>query len=52
MSKFTLAIHGGAGTIVKSMLTPELETRYKQGLYEALNAGYQLLHKGENALDA
>lgn len=52
MSKFTLAIHGGAGTILKSMLTPELETRYKQGLQEALNAGYQLLQKGGNALDA
>lgn len=52
MSKYTIAIHGGAGTILKSMLTPELETRYMNGLSEALQAALQLLKNNRSALDA
>ncbi|MBK7689649.1 MAG: isoaspartyl peptidase/L-asparaginase [Bacteroidetes bacterium] len=52
MSTFTLAIHGGAGTILKSMLTPELEAKYLQGLQEALDAGYQILEQEGTALNA
>lgn len=52
MSKFTIAVHGGAGTILKSMLTPELEIRYRNGLQEALDAGYDLLSKGGSSVDA
>jgi len=52
MGNITLAIHGGAGTILKSMLTPELETRYNSGLQEALNAGYAILEKNGSSLDA
>lgn len=52
MSTFTLAIHGGAGTILKSMLTPELEAKYLQGLQEALDAGYQVLEQKGTALNA
>ncbi len=52
MSKFTIAIHGGAGTILKSMLTPELEINYNQGLQEALNAGYAILEQQGTSLDA
>ncbi len=52
MSKFTIAIHGGAGTILKSMLTPELEINYNQGLQEALNAGYAMLEQQGTSLDA
>lgn len=52
MSKFTIAVHGGAGTILKSMLTPELEVRYRNGLQEALDAGYDLLSKGGSSVDA
>lgn len=52
MSKFTIAVHGGAGTILKSMLTPELEIRYRNGLQEALDAGYDLLSKGDSSVDA
>ena len=29
MNTFSIAIHGGAGTLVKGLMTPELETRYK-----------------------
>ena len=52
MNPITIAIHGGAGTILKSMLTPELETRYLEGLQNALDAGYQHLHDGGTSLDA
>jgi beta-aspartyl-peptidase (threonine type) len=52
MSTFTLAIHGGAGTILKSMLTPELEARYNQGLQDALDAGYKVLNQQGASLDA
>ncbi len=52
MSKITIAIHGGAGTILKSMLTPELEIRYNQGLQDALDAGYKVLEQNGSAVDA
>lgn len=52
MTKHTLVIHGGAGTILRENMTPEMEKAYLQGLEDALNAGYALLHKGGSALDA
>lgn len=52
MAKYTLVIHGGAGTILRENMTPEMEKAYKLGLEAALNAGYTLLHKGGSALDA
>jgi L-asparaginase / beta-aspartyl-peptidase len=52
MSKFTLVIHGGAGTILKKAMTPDLEANYLKGLQDALNVGYSLLEKGGNAVDA
>ncbi|MEQ1675173.1 MAG: isoaspartyl peptidase/L-asparaginase [Chitinophagaceae bacterium] len=52
MSTFTIAIHGGAGTILKKDMTPEKEIAYKNALEEALAAGYILLEKGHSAVDA
>lgn len=52
MKKFGIAIHGGAGTLVKGMMTPEKEKAYKNALETALNAGYELLEKGGTAMDA
>ncbi len=52
MSKFTMVIHGGAGTILKTDMTPDLEAAYTNGLNEALNAGYSVLEKGGSATDA
>lgn len=52
MSKFTLVIHGGAGTILKADMTPELETAYTEGLHAALNAGYAVLEEGGSAINA
>lgn len=52
MNKIALAIHGGAGTILKSEMTPALETEYRNGLENALQKGYEILQKKGSALDA
>ncbi len=52
MSIISLAIHGGAGTILKEDMTPELEQAYLQGLTDALNAGYAVLEEGGTAANA
>jgi beta-aspartyl-peptidase (threonine type) len=52
MSKIALAIHGGAGTILRSAMTPELEHEYRAGLENALRAGWTILENGGNSLDA
>lgn len=52
MSKITIAIHGGAGTILKKDLTPEKETAYLAALNEALDLGYSVLEKGGSSIDA
>ena len=50
--RYVLAIHGGAGTLTRSDLTPELEDAYRTALREALEAGYQVLDEGGASLDA
>ena len=52
MKTISIAIHGGAGTLVKGMMTPELETQYKTVLKKALDAGYNILEKEKTAIDA
>jgi beta-aspartyl-peptidase (threonine type) len=52
MPNFALAIHGGAGTILKSTMTPEKELAYTQALTDAIHAGESILKKGGAALDA
>ncbi len=52
MSKYAIAIHGGAGTILRSTMTPEKETAYKKALEDAINAGEIILKKGGYAIDA
>lgn len=49
---FSLALHGGAGTIPQGSLTPEKEQAYTDALQAALHAGYAVLKKGGAALDA
>lgn len=50
--RYVLVIHGGAGTILRSQLTPEKERQYKDGLEAALAAGQRILEKQGSALDA
>lgn len=52
MKTFSIAIHGGAGTLVKGMMTPEKEKAYKAALELARDKGYGILAEGGTALDA
>lgn len=52
MGKITIAIHGGAGTILKEDMTADLETAYLNGLQAALDAGYAVLEEGGSAVNA
>ena len=51
-SPIAIAIHGGAGTILKSNMTPELEKAYRENLEQALKAGYQALQQGQSSIQA
>lgn len=52
MSKYAIAIHGGAGTILKSTMTPEKEIAYTEALRDAINAGEKILMEGGTSLVA
>ncbi len=52
MQQYAIAIHGGAGTILQSTMTPEKELAYKNGLQDAIEAGESILKSGGSAFDA
>jgi beta-aspartyl-peptidase (threonine type) len=52
MRKFALAIHGGAGTILRSSMTAEKELNYKKALEDAITSGEAILLKGGRSIDA
>ena len=52
MSKYTIAVHGGAGTISRKSMTSEKEAAYLKALHDAIAAGYSMLEKSGDALDA
>ncbi len=47
-----LAIHGGAGTISRAVLTPDAARDFEDALQSVLSAGYDALRQGASALDA
>ncbi|WP_250514808.1 isoaspartyl peptidase/L-asparaginase [Caballeronia sp. INDeC2] len=47
-----IAIHGGAGTLLRHAMNAETEGRYHAALGEILSAGERILAAGGNALDA
>ena len=49
--EYAIAIHGGAGTILKKNMSPEKEKQYTDAMNEALNIGEEMLKKGEKGLD-
>jgi len=49
---FAIAIHGGAGTIDKKLMTGEKRLKYEGKLQEALDAGYGLLAQGKTSQEA
>jgi len=52
MQRYTLVIHGGAGTIQREKMTKEKEVAYQKALSDAINAGYSILERGGSAIDA
>ncbi len=52
LQPFGFVIHGGAGTIERSRMTPERERAYRDKLTEALLAGFEVLRGGGQCLDA
>ena len=52
IKKYTIAIHGGAGTILRTNMTNELEKKYKTALNESILAGENILLNSGLAIDA
>jgi beta-aspartyl-peptidase (threonine type) len=50
--KWSLAIHGGAGTLDPKAMTPEKRAAYEADLQRALDAGSKILAEGGDAMDA
>lgn len=50
--RWSIAIHGGAGTLRREKMTAEQQAEYKAALQQALNAGAAILKEGGTALDA
>ena len=49
---YVIAIHGGAGTMSRALMTPEQEANYIKALNEALDIGETILKNGGTSLDA
>lgn len=47
-----IAVHGGAGTMPRALMTPDFEKQCKDALKQALSDGYRILSAGGSALDA
>jgi beta-aspartyl-peptidase (threonine type) len=50
--KIAMVIHGGAGTITRSSMSPGMEQAYVDTLTIALRRGYDILARGGSSLDA
>ncbi|MBG0761264.1 isoaspartyl peptidase/L-asparaginase [Vibrio cidicii] len=48
----SIAIHGGAGTILRTQMSTDLKQAILNDLQRAVQAGYALLQEGADALDA
>ncbi|HDU8579667.1 isoaspartyl peptidase/L-asparaginase [Vibrio antiquarius] len=49
---FSIAIHGGAGTILREQMSNELQQSILADLEASVKAGHQILEEGGDALDA
>ena len=52
IKKYAIAIHGGAGTILRANMTNEIEQKYKMALKESILAGENILLNSGLAIDA
>lgn len=50
--KAMLVIHGGAGTITRAGMSPELEQQYRAAMEQSLRTGHAVLARGGSSLDA
>ena len=50
--RWGIVVHGGAGTLQRSALTPEREAAIRAALAQALQAGHAVLARGGTSLDA
>jgi beta-aspartyl-peptidase (threonine type) len=50
--KWAIVLHGGAGVIERSSMTPEAEKQYRAGIKTALDAAAAVLDKGGSAMNA
>ena len=50
--RWSIAIHGGAGTMTREAMTPGKEAEYRVALDRALAAGTAVLERGGSAMDA
>jgi len=51
-SSWSIAIHGGAGTINRDKITPEKDAEIRAALSKALEAGSKILKDGGSSMDA
>jgi beta-aspartyl-peptidase (threonine type) len=51
MNTYALVIHGGAVKMKPGELSPEEEKAQREGLAQALQTGWEILHRGGSALD-
>lgn len=49
---WAIVIHGGAGVIERSQMTPKADSEYRAGLNQAIEAGAKVLDQGGSSLDA
>jgi beta-aspartyl-peptidase (threonine type) len=52
LHKWAVVLHGGAGVIERSSMSPEAEKQYRSGLDQAITAAGGVLDKGGSAMDA
>ena len=52
IKKYAIAIHGGAGTILRTNMTNEIQQKYKTALNESILAGEYILLNSGLAIDA
>ena len=50
--EYALVVHGGAGTIKRSLMKPEKETAYRSAIDTALQIGSDILKGGGSSMDA
>jgi beta-aspartyl-peptidase (threonine type) len=51
-SQWAIVVHGGAGTITRARMTPEVEAQYRDMMKAVIDTGAAILASGGSALDA